>query len=186
MKKTIDIDKKPKKDGKFAHWSDKQRYQAVALYKMTGNMSAVHRSLGIPLNTLFVWRKSKWWSQYEADLLQEKRALTSANLQKLAKLASDVTADRLENGDWVFINGKLERKPVSAAVASRILEGSIKQERELEEHYARQTKSDSDIQVQERLKLLFDEMIKFKNEKKEKIVEAEWDQIEDKSTESEE
>ena len=132
---------------------------------MTGNASAVARNLGIPLNTIFQWKKSKWWPQFEADLLQEKRALTSSALEKLAIKAAEITQDRLEHGDWVFINGKLERKPVNAVVANKILQESIKQERDLEDHYSKQSKAESDLQIADRLKLLFTEMSRFANSK---------------------
>src|SRR5574343_3290 len=157
---TKDIAKKPS-DGKFAHWSDKQRYQAVTLYKLTGNMAAVGRTLGIPTNTLFLWRKSKWWSQYEDDLLAEKKALTHGALERLAQKAAEITQDRLENGDWVYINGELRRKPVNALAANKILQDSLVQQVKLEEHYAQQTKQENELQLQERLKMVMDSMVDF-------------------------
>jgi len=168
----VDVNKK-EGDHRQVHYSDKQKYNAVVLYKMTGNMSAVARTLGIPLNTLFVWRKSKWWPQFEADLLQEKRALTSANLSKLAIKAAEITADRLENGDWVFVNGELQRKPVNALAANKILQESLDREIKLEEHYQKQVKSESDVQINERLKLLFDEMVRFANSKEIRVSRTE-------------
>lgn len=165
MRKLVEVDKDRNVDHKNVHWSEKQKYKAVALYKMTGNMAAVSRTLGIPSNTLFLWRKSKWWSQFEDDLLQEKRALTSASLQKLAKKAAEITADRLENGDWVFQNGELIRKPVNALAANKILQESLDREVRLEEHYSKQKQVDNDLQIQERLKLIFDEMARFANSK---------------------
>lgn len=155
-----EVNKKPT-DGKYAHWSDKQRYQAVTLYKLTGNMSAVGRTLGIPLNTLFVWRKSKWWGQYEDDLLAEKKALTHGALEKLAQKAAEITQDRLENGDWVYINGELRRKPVNALTANKILQDSLERQVTLEEHYDTQKKQENELQLQERLKLVMDSMISF-------------------------
>jgi transposase-like protein len=164
-KVVIHRDKNRKKDGPQDRYSDKQKYNAVALYKITGNMSAVARSLGFPLDTLYVWKQSVWWKQYEDDLLQEKKALTSATLQKLVKTASEITHDRLENGDWAVIGGKLQRKPVSALHANKILQESIKSDVTLEEHYLKNTKAESDIQINERLKLLFDEMTRFAKSK---------------------
>lgn len=172
IRKIVDINKKPN-DHNQVHWSDKQKYNAVVLYKMTGNMAAVSRSLGIPTNTLFVWRKSKWWPQFEADLLQEKKALTSASLEKLAKKAAEVTADRLDNGDWVFVQGELRRKPVPALTANKILQESIEREIKLEEHYSKQNKAESELQINERLKLLFDEMTRFANSKEIRVATAE-------------
>jgi hypothetical protein len=165
MPKVLVERNKTKSDKQQTHWSEKQKYNAVALYKMTGNASAVSRSLGIPLDTIFKWKSSTWWPQFEADLLQEKRALTTSTLDKLSKKASEITADRLENGDWVYVGGKLQRKPVNALVANKILQDSLLSEIKLEEHYSSQNKAESDIQINERLKLLFDEMTRFANSK---------------------
>lgn len=162
------VDKK-KNDGKSVHYSDKQKYDAVALFKMTGNVSAVARTLGIPVDTLFRWKTSDWWKQFEADLLQEKRTLSTSRLAKLSEKAAEIVQDRLENGDWVFSGGKLQRKPVNALVANKILQDSTQNEVKLEEHYLSQTKQESDIQIQERLKLLFDEMTRFANSKEIRI-----------------
>lgn len=165
IKKIVDIDKNPKKHGKHEHWSDKQKYEAVTLYKLTGNMSAVARTLGIPVDTLYLWKASKWWPQYEADLLQEKRALSTNRITKLSEIAAEITHDRLQNGDWIIVQGQLQRKPVSAVVANRILQDSIKSEIQLEEHYTKEVKAETDLQINERLKLLFDEMTRFANSK---------------------
>lgn len=161
IRQVKDVAKNPKVDDKYARWSDKQRYQAVALYKMTGNMQAVSRTLGIPSNTLFLWRKSKWWPQYEEDLLVEKRALTGSSLEKLAKKAAEITEDRLTNGDWVFQDGQLQRKPVSALHANKILQDSIIAQVKLEEHYDSKQKVENELQIQERLKMVMDQMVDF-------------------------
>lgn len=163
--KVYHVDKKYGKDPAHAEYSDKQKYNAVALYKLTGNMAAVSRTMGIPLDTLYDWKKAKWWPQFEADLLQEKRALTGSSLEKLAKKAAEIIEDRLTHGDWIYVNGELRRKPVNVLVANKVLQESLKQERELEEHYAKQTKAESDIQINDRLKLLFEEMTRFANSK---------------------
>ena len=161
IQRTIDIAKDPKEDGKQARWSDKQKYNAVALYKLTGNMSAVGRTMGIPMNTLWVWKKSKWWPQFEDDLLIEKRALTGSRLETLAKKAAEITTDRLDNGDWVFQDGQLQRKPVSALHANKILQDSLIAQVKLEEHYDTKQKVENDLQIQERLKMVMDQMVDF-------------------------
>lgn len=156
-----DIAKNPKTDSKQAQYSDKQKYNAVALYKLTGNMSAVSRTMGVPLNTLFLWRKSKWWPQFEDDLLVEKRALTGSRLEKLAVKAAEITQDRLENGDWVYINGELKRKPVPALHANKIMQDSLLTQVKLEDHYDSKTKVENELQIQERLKVVMDQMVDF-------------------------
>jgi hypothetical protein len=161
VQKTIEVNKDPKSDTKQSQWSEKQKYEAVVLYKTTGNMAAVSRVLGIPTNTLFVWRKSKWWPQFEEDLLLEKRALTGNRLEKLAKLAAEQTEDRLINGDWVVIDGKLERKPVQAIHANKILQDSLIAQVKLEEHYDSKQKVENELQIQERLKMVMDQMVDF-------------------------
>lgn len=164
-KKLIEVDKDPKKDGKQERWSEKQKYEAVVLYKTTGNVAAVSRVLGIPKETLFLWKRSKWWPQFEDDLLQEKRALTGSRLEKLAKLAAEQTEDRLINGDWIIVDGRLERKPIPAIHANKILQDALIAQIKLEEHYDTQQKVENEIQIQERLKLVMDKMIDFSKSK---------------------
>lgn len=150
-------------DKSKAHFSEKQRQEALVLYKMTGNLTATARSLGIPVRTLFAWKASNWWKEAEADYLLEKRTLRLNRLEKLAELAADITQDRLENGDWKWNNEtkQLERRPVPAIQASRILTDSLKssldQERRLDERIGMEASSKS----QDRIATLMQEMINF-------------------------
>lgn len=163
--KVVEVNKDPKTDSKQATWSEKQKYEAVVLYKTTGNLSAVGRVLGIPMRTLFTWKKSEWWPRFEEDLLLEKRAVTGSRLEKLAKLAAEQTEDRLLNGDWIVVNGKLERKPVAAIHTNKILQDAIIAQVKLEEHYDSKQKVENELQIQERLKLVMDQMVDFAKSK---------------------
>lgn len=104
-------------------WSDSQKIEAVTTYFMLGgSLSAVSKTLKIPLQTLHTWKRTDWWSQLEADIRKEERMQLSTRLKKVVDQSWDVVVDRLERGDWVLNQktGELVRKPVGVRDAGRV------------------------------------------------------------------
>lgn len=117
--------KSPKKrtalqKGKF--YSDSQKMELVKLWLVTGNLSASAVALDIELKTAQYWRYSQWWEDLCKEIRAENRIQLSSKLRNIANKALDVTADRLENGDFVLNNrtGQIVRKPVNANIAHKI------------------------------------------------------------------
>jgi hypothetical protein len=144
-------------------FSEKQKHEALVLYKMTGNGRGTARSLGIPERTFFDWKASQWWKDAEADYLLEKRTLRKGRLEKLVDLASNIAHDRLEHGDWYWnpVTKALERRPVSALTASRILSDSLKAANDQEDRMEERRAVEDSSKLQDRMTVLMQEMINF-------------------------
>lgn len=107
-------------------WSEKQKYEAVALYKLLGSLAETGRQLQIPLDTIKRWHISDWWKDYELEVAQAGRANLTGKLSKIRDRAIAIIEDRLENGEF-FINkrGEFERRPVNVVVANKIMTDTI-------------------------------------------------------------
>jgi hypothetical protein len=121
-----EINKRPS-HGAAATWSTKQRYEAVALYKLVGNLRVVSTTSGIPYDTIRKWHTMDWWKDYEQEIAKQTRAELTGKLGKIAEKAIKVVEDRLENGDYVFNSktGNIMRKPVNAQQANRIFTDAV-------------------------------------------------------------
>lgn len=157
------VNKDPKRDGPHARWSEKQKYEAVALYKMVGNLRAVGQSLGIPEETMRNWHQSEWWKVVEDEIATEARVKRTKRLDKLVDLATDIVEDRLQNGDWIYNaqTGDLRRKPVNALTASRILSTTVDKQVLLENLAKDAKKIETAEKIQDRLEFLWHEMTRF-------------------------
>ena len=122
----MEVNKKPS-DGPKVRWSEKQKFQAVALYKLIGSLAEVARQLGVPIITVKVWHKQSWWKEYEQEIAHAAKAELSGKIKSITNKAMGIVEDRLENGDFVFIpkTGQIKRKPISAHVANKILNDSV-------------------------------------------------------------
>ncbi len=108
-------------------WSEKQRYEAVALYKLLGSLNEVAKQTSIPVQTLRQWHLKDWWRDYELELVAGDRAGLSAKLAKVRDRAIAVVEDRLANGDFHMNpkTGEISRKPLNAGTATKIMSDSI-------------------------------------------------------------
>lgn len=121
---------KKKGDAKQAHWSERQKFEAVTIYMMVGKWPLVAEATSIPIDTLKKWKHATWWKEYEEEIRRSKHIETSGKLAKIREKASDVVMDRLEHGDFQYDpkSGKFTRRPVSAKVAGDILHKTIDKE----------------------------------------------------------
>lgn len=110
-----------------AQFSDKQKYEAVSLYKLLGNLVLVSEATGIHHHTLKLWHVSDWWAEVDKEVTAGSRAKLKGKLGKILDSAMTVVEDRLENGDYFYDqkNGKVVRRPLNAHVANTILKDSI-------------------------------------------------------------
>ena len=94
-------------------YSDEDRRRVVVEYFITGSMSKVAKSTGIPRRTLNDWKKTDWWDEVVATVRHEKGEELDANLTKLIDSAFDQAQDRVDNGDFrVAKDGTLIRVPM--------------------------------------------------------------------------
>ncbi|HQT26542.1 MAG TPA: hypothetical protein PLK99_08090 [Burkholderiales bacterium] len=97
-----------------SHYSDEQRREAVAHFIVTGNMRRVSELTGIPHSTLLGWKNSDWWHTLIVKVRAEKESELDARFTEIIHRGIEQVLDRIENGDYVMVNGQLKRKPVSA------------------------------------------------------------------------
>lgn len=148
--------KKSKKEEGIRRWySDSEKFEAVKLWLVVGNLPVVAASLNIPLPTLKQWRYSKWWDELVLDIRSEKTLKMSNRLKTIAEKALDITLDRLENGDWIYDQktGELRRKPVVMRDAMQVANGFLDRHVNLEK---KPFEEKAQQQVQDRLLALAD------------------------------
>jgi hypothetical protein len=121
---------KTKSDSPKAHWSEKQKLQAVTNYLVVGHWGIVSDTTGIPIDTLKKWKQQDWWKQFEEEVRRSSNLELGGKLSKVREKAIAVVLDRLEHGD-LKVNpetGKFSRIPVNAKNASEIMMKTIDRE----------------------------------------------------------
>lgn len=114
-------------------YTQNQKIEAVKLWLVVGNLTQTAAALKIPYDTVKQWRYSDWWEKLAVEIKAEGRMEMGAKLKKIAERALDATLDRIENGDWQMSpTGELVRRPVAAAVVSKIATDAISKAEELE------------------------------------------------------
>jgi hypothetical protein len=114
-------------------YTENQKLEAVKLWLVVGNLPTTAAALKIPYDTLKTWRYMDWWEKLAVEIKSEGRIELSAKLKKIAEKALDATLDRIENGDWQMSpTGELVRRPVAAAIVSKIATDAISKVEELE------------------------------------------------------
>lgn len=113
-----------------ANYSEKQKYEAVSAYKITGSLTVVSGMLSIPYITLKKWHVQDWWKDYELDIIQANRAQSNNKVKRIAEKAMAIVEDRLDSGDYQFDqkSQKVVRVPLKAETANRILTDSMNRE----------------------------------------------------------
>lgn len=156
----VTVDKK-RSHSKQAHWTQKQRFQAVNAYVVLGKVTLVAATTGVPEDTLRKWKTTDWWKDAEAEIRRSNKIELSGKLQNVINKTVLALEDRIDNGDFFFNpkTGAWERKPVSAAVAHRVASDLIDKTLVLEK--AAENKKESDEGLEHRLQKLQEEMIRF-------------------------
>lgn len=153
-------------------YTENQKLEAVKLWLVVGNLHQTAAALKIPYDTVKTWRYSDWWEKLAVEIKSEGRMELSARLKKIAEKALEATLDRIENGDWQMSpTGELVRRPVAAAVVSKIATDAIQKVEELE----RVPETTSLQSVNDRLKSLAQNFESFsKKVRKVEVIDVEW------------
>lgn len=104
------------------HRTPKQKFEAVQLYLLLGgNVPKTAGALKIPEQTMWQWKKTDWWHEYEAQIRREENLELSARLKRSMAKAMEIVEDRLDKGDWIYDqkSGEMRRKPVSLKDAQK-------------------------------------------------------------------
>ena len=166
MTRVITYRDKKKSDIKQAWWSEKQKYEVVAAFVLLGNLAHVARMTGIPEITCRKWKASPWWAEAEDEIRRGAKVQLSGRLTKAIELANIALEDRLSNGDFIFDykTGKMIRKPVTADTAVKVLDKLIDRQEQLDQA-AKRLETTTREGVDERLKKLAEDFLKFANSK---------------------
>lgn len=150
-----------------------KRMEVVAKYMLLGNMRVVSEQTGVQYSTLVDWKKSDWWPEMVDQIRRQKKTKTSDSITKIIEGSLDVLQDRLENGDWVLNNktGEIIRKPVGVKDAVTIANQLMQRQLQLEELIERNSQSQDN--VQDTLKALATEFIKWQKKSKREVIDIE-------------
>lgn len=115
-------------------YTDAMKLEAAKLYLITGSPTQTAAALNMPIETLKIWRKSRWWNELIEEIKTEGTIQLSAKLRKIAEKSLEVTLDRLENGDFMYDpkTSTLVRKPVLMRDAHRVASDLIDKSLELD------------------------------------------------------
>lgn len=105
-------------------WSDEKRVEAVTAYIALGKMPKVSNVTGIPVNTLWTWKKSStWWTELERTIRGEQNNEYSAVIGDIVTNSLLAIKDRVKNGDFIYNprSGETIRVPVTAKSLNQVV-----------------------------------------------------------------
>lgn len=116
------------------HYSIEKKIEVVQKYLLLGNLRLVSELTNIDYDVLLNWKKQKWWYDFVEEIKKTREAKTNYQLNKLIDTSLEVSADRLQNGDWIYDQkiGELRRKPVSLKDAATLSKDFLKIQHEKE------------------------------------------------------
>jgi hypothetical protein len=105
-------------------YTNEQRIKAVVNYMILGTLSKTSEACGIPLTTLYDWKKTEWWGPLAVEARNEKEDEHHAAFSRIIDKATKRAEDALEHGETKLVktkDGYEERLvPVSAKDALMI------------------------------------------------------------------
>ena len=162
-------------------WSNTQRLEAVSIHLATGSPTSTSLATGIPLQTLYKWKRSDWWKKAVEEYRAEENLRTDATLSKIVEKSLEVVSDRLDNGDFQFDQktSQLIRKPVSARDAHKISMDVIDKRSVIQNAEKQET---DQKKTEDRLFKLAEEFVKFSRSKDITAVKTTYTEITDGET----
>lgn len=173
------VDRLKGRDGGKAHYSPKQRLEAVTAYLMLGKVSLVAGATGIPEETLFRWKATDWWKEMVKDIRSQSNVQLSGRLAQIVNRSMDVIEDRLQHGDYQF-NPKTStfvRRPVGAKVAGDIMSKSL--DKQLLIDKLEQEPAADSSKIEDRLKAIQQKLLEVSRFQEAKTIEGEATNVQD-------
>ncbi len=87
-------------------YSNEQRIEAVANYMILGTLSKASEACGIPLTTLYDWKKTEWWEPLAVEARNEKEDEHHAAFSRIIDKATKRAEDALEHGETKLVKTK--------------------------------------------------------------------------------
>jgi len=96
-------------------WSENKKIEAVTTYLILGNAALTAKTVGVPVQTLRVWKQQPWWKEMEVEVQVETDQQLDGKLAERIEKALEVVNDRLHNGDFQYDpkTGQFVRRPVN-------------------------------------------------------------------------
>lgn len=103
-------------------YSEKDKVSAVQTWLVLGKIPLVAAATGVSEHTLRAWKMQPWWKEMVAQIQTESNQELDTKLTKIVDRALDVTADRIENGEYLLDSktGSIVRVPVKIKDAHRV------------------------------------------------------------------
>ena len=155
------------------HHSWEKRMDVVSRYMLLGNMRVVSEQTGVAYATLAEWKRQDWWPDMVDQIRRQKKSKTNEHITKILNTSFEVLQDRLENGDWVLNNktGQIVRKPVGVKDATTIANQLMQRQIQIEDLIERNSQNQDN--VQDTLKALATEFIKWQKKSKRETIDVE-------------
>lgn len=98
------------------------RIRAATALIVKGSPIKASRYSGVPVGTIQKWKKQEWFQEVLHIIRKQQNDELDAAQTAVIREASEVTIDRLRNGDWKQTrDGGTMRVPVSAVDATRVM-----------------------------------------------------------------
>lgn len=146
-------------------YDEKFKLHAVQQYLLLGNLSLVADILGVAYKTMKVWKSEPWWKEVEQEIKASRRLITDSKLSSIVDRALEITADRLEHGDFIYDqkSQQLVRKPVGIKDAVTTVNNLLQRQHILEKEASNEVNSEATKTISEQLTQLAGEFAKFNN-----------------------
>lgn len=162
-----------------SQWKPEDKQRAVAAYSATGSFQKSSSLIGIPDATIRYWAKQDWWEEELRRVNQQDTNELKSTYTRIAKRATDLLEDRLENGDDVVTkDGDVVKRKIPGkdlAVIAAIATDKRKQALEQPQIMAVQS-------ANERLLQLMENFIRFSSAKQ---IEGKAEEVKDNAIEPE-
>jgi uncharacterized protein (DUF2384 family) len=88
--------------GKPGWWPEKKKIEALTTFLATGSQAHTSAIIGVPEETVRLWRKSDWWAERTKEFKSDNSLVLDNKLAKIMDKALDAVVDRIENGEYIF------------------------------------------------------------------------------------
>jgi hypothetical protein len=155
-------------------WPIEKKIEVVGHWLVIGNLRQVAAVTGVPWDTIRKWKLEPQWVEIEAELRATQNIEMDTKLSKIVDKSLDATLDRVENGDFIYDqkSGEIRRKPAALRDVHRVAVDTLAK-RELLRGNATERRENTQVSIQEQLKMLAAEMAKWSEKPKKEVIELE-------------
>lgn len=154
-------------------YSDKKKTEAVVTYLALGKLPLVEGVTGVPRTTLRQWKLQPWWKELEEEIRREDEYQLDARLSKIIDRSLDAVMERVENGEFRIVNGKVLRIPASLKDVHRVAVDLVDKRNLIRGNSVARVEKTETIDTLQKLALQFAEWVKSNMKQPERVIEGE-------------